>query len=59
MNRKDSELDPEVLSDPLEGDESPAVTDIVSLDDLPGILDVLQDPSSHVQVLVDPWGDRF
>ncbi|MEE8412383.1 MAG: sigma-70 family RNA polymerase sigma factor [Acidobacteriota bacterium] len=28
MNRKDSELDPEVLSDPLEGDESPAVVDI-------------------------------
>ena len=28
MNRKDSELDPEVLSDPLEGDESPAVIDV-------------------------------
>ncbi len=40
-------------------DPSPAVTDIVSLDDLPRYLDALQDPSSHVQVLVDPWGDRF
>ena len=28
MSREDSELDPEVLSDPLAGDESPAVIDI-------------------------------
>ncbi len=40
-------------------DPSAAVSDIVTLEELPRYLDALQDPSRHVQVLVDPWGDRF
>ena len=32
MNRKDSELDPEVLADPLEGDDAPAVIDVAPKD---------------------------
>lgn len=40
-------------------DPSAIVSDIVPLEDLPRFMNVLQDPSSHVQVLIDPWGSRF
>ncbi len=40
-------------------DPSAIVSHVVPIEELPRYLDLLMDPAGHVQVLVDPWGDRF
>ena len=40
-------------------DPSRIITDVIPLDDMPRFMHELQRPEGQVQVIVDPWGDRF